>query len=59
MLDLEKVVLAAFLLLVSSGRVGGDEYSEVDKRCQQVARSLPLQFFIVIIYVIIKRPLGN
>ena len=41
-MDLEKVVVAVFLLLVSRVRVGEEQYDDLDRRCQRIARSLGL-----------------
>ena len=42
LMDLEKVVVAVFLLLVSRVRVGEEQYDDLDRRCQRIARSLGL-----------------
>ena len=58
LMDLEKVVVAVFLLLVSRVRVGEQQYDKLDRRCQRIARSFSL-FLSVFIAVILKRSSNN
>ena len=37
-MDLEKLVLAVFVLF--SRKVGSEDHSEVDRRCENIARSI-------------------
>ena len=60
LMDLEKVVVALFLLLVSRVRVGEEQYDELDRRCQRIARSLGLSVSLsVFIAIILKRSSNN
>ena len=58
LMDLEKVVVAVFLLLVSRVRVGEEQYDDLDRRCQRIARSLGLSLS-VFIAIILKRSSNN
>ena len=57
-MDLEKVVVALFFLLVSRVRVGEEQYDDLDRRCQRIARSLGLSLS-VFIAIILKRSSNN